>query len=148
VTGNLSSGNTSYWRLDMINEEQDVLTVVEVGGIVYPLAYGVCADDNVTVRIQALTPAVVDSPLAGLSAWGDGGAGYASNHSGFVVDYGLGAGIEWMDHYFPPQWSIQYLVCSNDEVFTPGPGLQVTVNATSGSPVASQWALGGCPPTG
>lgn len=146
--GNLSSGNASYWRIDMTGSGGSVLTVVELSGTFYPLASGICSS-NTTEVVQATTPAVIDSPAVASTAWAAGGAAYASNHTNYTVEYAVSSGIEVFGHYFPPEWSIQYLECSGGVTFSPAPAFVVTVNATSGALEATAWApTGGCSPTG
>jgi hypothetical protein len=148
TSGNLSSGNTSYWRIDMGGGQNQVLTVVELSGSIYPLAEGTCADNNETVRFQAVTPVVVDSSVAAGTAWTAGGDAYVANHSGYVVGYAVSAGIETFGRYFAPHWYVQYQICSPGSTFSASPGFVATANATTGALIQTTMSSGGCPPVG
>jgi hypothetical protein len=145
--GNLSAGNASYWRIDMTGSQGRVLTVIELGGAFYPLAAGTCST-NTSEVFATTTPAVVDSPVAALVAWGAGGSGYASNHTTFTVEYAVSSGLDVFGNYSPPQWLVQFVDCSQGATFSPTPAFDATVNGTTGALLGSSWArTGGCPPT-
>lgn len=146
TSGNLSSGNASFWRIDMVAAPNKVLTVVEMGGSIYPLAAGTCADNNQTVSLQAVTPVVVDSSVAASSGWTAGGGAYAANHTRYVVGYGVSAGIQTFGRYFPPQWYIQYATCTPSLPYSTSTGFSSLLNGTTGALVQSEWVTTSCPP--
>ena len=146
--GNLSSGNASYWRIDMTGNQGRVLTVLELAGAFYPLAAGTCST-NTTLTLEATTPAVIDSPVAAAVAWRAGGSSYVSNQSLYTVELAVSSGIEVFGHYFPPDWTVQYAACSGGVQFSSGPNFVATVNATTAGLAGSSWTgSAGCPPTG
>jgi hypothetical protein len=134
--GNRTAGSGSYWRVDMTNASNGVLTVLELGGVIEPLAVGTCSGNfSQFFQFQALPPAIIDSPAAASAALAAGGAAFVHAHPDFYADYAISDGYTSGQNgsSTPPEWMVAFVDCGSPPTQGPSTQFSATVDALTGA---------------
>jgi len=142
--GDLAGGNASYWRVDLINAQDGLASVLELGGDITPL-YSATCPGNFSGVIEPFPSDILDSSGAAAAAWGPGVAAFVQQYPGFTALFSLSPGTEGFGNSGPAAWSVNYVDCSGSSGQQPVPDYSVTVDAVSGAMVQSGPSTTECP---
>lgn len=130
-----------------MNGSNGVLSLLELGGSIQPLAVGTCAGNfSEFFQFQNLPTSVVDSSVAANASWGAGAAKFVAAHPGFVADFGISAGYTSGQNgsYTPPEWFVSYSDCTNATTGSAAPQFSATVDAVNGTVLSANAGTGSC----
>ncbi len=144
TTGSGASGQASFWRIDLVNSTSGVLSVLEIGGQVQPLAVGTCSG-NFSAIFQPLPSQLLNSTGAAQAAWVVGGDDFVAQFGGSTTEFALSAGASYPGPSQPAEWFVQWVDCSNSTMGQGVPGFSATVDAATGSVLQSATLSEDCP---
>jgi hypothetical protein len=109
-----SSGLSAVWGIDFFNATGGVLLVYVLNGVATPIGTAPaeqCLYGSVTEI--ALPSNYADSSAVAATAWSNGGSAFASSHSSYDTEFGLGGPeIGPTGHYTAPLWTVILTTCN------------------------------------